>query len=186
MLNDWTHELSDKIYARYEETGAFPFCVDSVLANGQGRVNCLPDSVLKDAAGDGMHSEMSDMPDMPDMHDMPDMSSLTPRGCAPPMMFKPGYNRSDLPPETCTNTSSPLLNIAANNTRGWLALHLVNAGATSALGVSLDGHSMYVYGADGGFVELLETQVSNANTTVAHHGNMFRYCICNLAKGTLS
>ncbi|KAJ6112305.1 Cupredoxin [Penicillium sp. IBT 18751x] len=39
LLNDWTHETSDTIYRRYIETGAFPFCVDSLIANGQGRLH---------------------------------------------------------------------------------------------------------------------------------------------------
>lgn len=69
------------------------------------------------------------------------------------MMFNPGFDMSSLPPETCTNTSSSLLTIPANTTRGWLALNLVNAGAVSALRVSLDGHSMLVYAADGLYVQ---------------------------------
>lgn len=47
LLNDWTHTLSDVIYAQYFETGVFPSCVVSLLANGQGRVQCLPESVLQ-------------------------------------------------------------------------------------------------------------------------------------------
>ncbi|MCJ1246618.1 hypothetical protein MMC30_003827 [Trapelia coarctata] len=38
LLTDWTHATSDTIYSQYFETGAFPNCVDSVLANGYGRV----------------------------------------------------------------------------------------------------------------------------------------------------
>lgn len=137
LLNDWTHELSDAIFARYVETGAFPSCVDSILANGHGRVQCLP----KEA-------------------EMPGMDALGPHGCMPPMMFKSGFNMSSLPPETCTNTSSPLLVISANQTRGWLALNLVNSGAVSALRVSLDGHSMLLYAADGLFVTPQEIKVA--------------------------
>lgn len=43
---------------------------------------------------------------------------------------------------------------------GWAAIHLVNAGAVSRLSVSLDGHSMYVYAADGLYVEPREVKVS--------------------------
>jgi FtsP/CotA-like multicopper oxidase with cupredoxin domain len=160
MLNDWTHELSDVIYARYEKTGSFPFCVDSILANGHGRVQCLPDSILQ-AGTDLMGAGMSDMSNASNMSNMP---ALTPLGCTPPMMFKGGYDISDLPQETCTNTTSDPLKISANETRGWMALNLVNAGAVSALSVSLDGHSMVIYDADGRYVDLQETQVR-----VPHH-----------------
>ncbi|RMJ12506.1 hypothetical protein CDV36_007830 [Fusarium kuroshium] len=214
LLNDWTHELSDVVFARYIKTGAFPSCIDSILANGQGRVQCLPESILESGPGLGIELEnttlapgssatiseiphTSDMPSMDmlkrrDMHDMPmespmssatsrpsstmsmdhstspassempdmpKMGSLSPRGCMPPMMFKPGFNTSSLPPETCTNTTSPLLVIPADQSRGWLALNLVNSGAVSALRVSLDGHSMFVYAADGLYTKLQEVNV---------------------------
>ncbi|KAL6355451.1 hypothetical protein LRP88_11040 [Fusarium phalaenopsidis] len=214
LLNDWTHELSDVIFARYIKTGAFPSCVDSILANGRGRVQCLPESVLEAGPGLGIKpenittaprpsatvsgmphmSDMSsmdmmkrrDMHEMPmdspmssdtpgpssamsmddstppasaDMPEMPGMDSLSPRGCMPPMMFNPGFNMSSLPPENCTNTTSPLLVIPADQSRGWLALNLVNSGAVSILRVSLDGHSMFVYAADGLYTKLQEVNV---------------------------
>merc|ERR1712169_4662 len=209
LLNDWTHELSDTIFARYNRTGAFPSCVDSILANGQGRVQCLPEAILESGPGLGIESEISTsatgpsistatMPNMPSMDmlgqrgmhdmsmeahassettlastsmsishptassmmpDMPGMDTLSPRGCMLPMMFKPGFDISSLPQETCTNTTSPLLTIAADQSRGWLALNLVNSGAVSALRVSLDGHSMFVYAADGLYTNMQEVNV---------------------------
>lgn len=224
LLTDWYHRLSDDVFAQYIETGAFPNCVDSLLANGMGRVQCLPDYILQAGAGLGIQppaasdtSRFSDMPmasvsmdsmsmAMPTTHkramtessdmDMtasngPTMSnpiavtsgttpqppagptskastmsmsgmssmSLGPRGCSPPMMFNPGFNISSLPPETCTNTSSPLLTVSANYTQGWLALNLVNAASVSGLSVSMDAHSMFVYAADGLFVKLQEVKV---------------------------
>jgi hypothetical protein len=243
LLNDWTHDLSDTVFARYFETGAFPHCVDSILANGYGRVQCLPDQILQAGTGlgigatpssdpmrslpptslsmesasmsmsgmpkrmamddstaaAGMSSEtmmmsqptghsntlpasqaasstMTSMPSMSQMASMSDMSmsgmsvvsgmsqpmtSLSPRGCTPPMMFREGFDMSSLPPETCTNTTASLLTIPANLTQGWLALNLVNSGSVSALRVSLDGHSMCVYAADGLFVTLQEVKASN-------------------------
>merc|ERR1711939_458601 len=80
---------------------------------------------------------------MSTMADMPQMA-LGPRGCSPPMMFRPGFNASSLPLETCTNTTSDFFTFTADASRGWTALHLVNAGAVSRLSVSLDGHSMFV------------------------------------------
>lgn len=79
-------------------------------------------------------------------------------------MFRPGYNSSSLPPQTCANTTSELLTIPANLTQGWLALNLVNAGSVSKLSVSVDGHSMYVYAADGLYVALQEVKVCESQT----------------------
>ncbi|KAJ9634649.1 hypothetical protein H2199_008934 [Coniosporium tulheliwenetii] len=248
LLTDWYHRLSDEVFAQYFETGAFPNCVDSLLANGYGRVQCLPDYILQAGAGLGivtpiaadphdptptpmdsmgamltgsmsmdstsmdsmsmnsmtmeMHSmrqraatEDSAMPGMetsggmisslsvtasatvsqpptepsvmPTMMPMSSMSSMSdmgssplgPRGCTPPMMFKPGYNLTSLPPETCTNTTSSLLMIPANYSQGWLSLNLVNAASVNRMSVSLDAHSMFVYAADGLFVTLQEVKV---------------------------
>ena len=236
LLNDWTHDLSDTIYSRYFETGAFPNCVDSLLANGLGRVECLPDYILKAGTGLGldstsgggsmssqmspmsssmsimgmrkrmdmgassmfadtmmngvsstdapimttlssaMTSSMAPMPmaltspmtssmaplsSMAAMSGTQGMASLNALGCTPPMMFKPGYNITSLPPVTCANTTSKLLTISANQTQGWLALNLVNSGSVSKLAVSLDTHSLYVYAADGLYVTLQEVKVSH-------------------------
>lgn len=59
LLSDWFHELSDTTYERYLETGAFPFCVDSLLTNGMGRINCLPESVLNAGLGLGIRDDAS-------------------------------------------------------------------------------------------------------------------------------
>lgn len=242
LLNDWTHEPSDMIAERYLRTGAFPSCVDSILANGQGRVQCLPPDVLEAGPGLGIEPElgrstltsemlgmssmsMSDMdmlerrhmhdmtmdlpmsseasqtpstmsmdeptsakstngPTSTDSMEMPDMhgvDSLGPRGCMPPMMFNPGFNLSSLPPETCTNTTSLLLTIPADQSRGWLALNLVNSGAVSALRVSLDAHSMYVFAADGLFVDLQEIKVSTFSKSPHYTCSPVRYFTWNSA-----
>ncbi|OBT81233.1 hypothetical protein VE02_10054 [Pseudogymnoascus sp. 03VT05] len=215
MLNDWTHNTSDTIYATYFENGVFPSCVDSLLANGMGQVRCLPDYILEAGTGlglspapmtmaemkarqmavtssstvmaaaatsismasdstsismasmlpqssmTGMAASSMSMPmassSMSSMSAMP--TSLTPRGCTPPMMFKPGYNESSLPPDTCTNTTSPLTTVTGKAMLGWLALNLVNSGSVAKLSVSLDAHTMYVYAADGMYVDLQEVKV---------------------------
>ncbi|KAK3115344.1 hypothetical protein LTR53_005429 [Teratosphaeriaceae sp. CCFEE 6253] len=231
LLTDWYHNLSNTIYDQYMETGAFPNCVDSLLANGQGRVQCLPSSILAAGTGLGLHSpgstgdsmgavgpmasmttdslasstmEMSStdtvtavahassmpvssmaitsstsemamganpmhmkreattssstaMSGMPNVQTQ--IGALGPRGCTPPGMFRPGYDIGSLLPETCVNTSSSLLTIKADHAQGWLFLHLVNAGATTKLSVSLDAHTMFVYAADGLFVEMQEVKV---------------------------
>merc|ERR1711977_359562 len=205
LLTDWYHRLSDDIFAQYFETGAFPSCVDSLLANGQGRVQCLPESVLAAELGLGMDmgvgmsspsaGSMASM-EMPNMQKrqpatrdaMPGMvmgstsgmpsptgsempmatssgsaaamaTAFNSRGCTPPMMFKPGYNLSSLPADTCSNTTSQLHIIKANASSGWLALDIVNAGSVTKLGVSLDSHSMNVYAADGLYVTPQEVKV---------------------------
>lgn len=55
-------------------------------------------------------SSMSNMPPMSSMGSMsstPEMGSLDPRGCNPPMMFKPGYNVSSLPQQHAQTQRRP-------------------------------------------------------------------------------
>lgn len=258
LLADWYHRLSDVIYDEYLTTGAFPQCVDSLLANGYGRVQCLPDSILQAGPGLGIESfvandshdpvipmsmpaaaggsgmsmdstpssempmetassssmsmdssmtmrvrqrsehmsmtgdsataemntlsatstEMAPMASMPSMSSMSSMSSmpemmstLGPKGCSPPMMFKPGFNSSSLPPETCSNTTSEQLVLNVDASQGWVALHLVNTGAVSRLSVSLDGHSFIVYAADGLYVEPQKAEVGSGTPVLTVFSN---------------
>lgn len=235
LLTDWYHRSSDVIYDEYFTTGAFPQCVDSLLANGQGRVQCLPENVLQAGPGLGVQSHVANDPHDPEsmamsmltssqstssmsrsealdsdmsvgsmsmdpsmsmrkrsdhlamtmaempaseentstsgtgtgtssspmvsMSGMSDMFTLGPKGCSMPMMFKPGFNASSLPPETCSNTTSDVFMFEVDPSRGWAALHMVNAAAVSRMSVSLDGHSMIVYAADGLYVEPQEVKV---------------------------
>jgi len=313
LLNDWNHNPSDAIYSQYFKTGAFPYCVDSILANGYGRVQCLPESVLQAGVGLGLDTGMPGMsgmvvgdsimsastamqrmstndPDMSSVSAMPDMSTndpsmaaetamqemsmdhpmrgsltgtmirrsaspkplmprismndpmtgfqpessvptatnlrtpvlsissmasessstsnvpsrsgmppmssanamssmqgmgpLNPKGCTPPMMFRPGFNITSLPPQTCSNTTSPLFTINAHYMRGWLALNLVNAGGVSKLAVSLDSHSMFVYAADGLFTALQEVKVSSSSLYIVSQTDFFTCSTCLLANDT--
>lgn len=104
------------------------------------------------------------------------MSSLNALGCTPPMMFNPGYSIDSLPPVTCTNTTAPLLTIPATRSQGWLALHLVNAAATSKLQVSLDAHTMFVFAADGLYVEMQEVKVGALPPAYVVRTNRDRRC----------
>ncbi|KAK9360812.1 conidial pigment biosynthesis oxidase PcArbB [Lipomyces starkeyi] len=59
LLTDWYHSLSDDVFSQYFGTGAFPGCVDSLLANGYGRVQCLPDYILQAGTGLGIEPASS-------------------------------------------------------------------------------------------------------------------------------
>lgn len=71
LLADWYHRSSDIIYDEYFTTGAFPQCVDSLLANGYGRIQCLPESVLQAGPGLGLESIIAN-----DQHDPVSISGI--------------------------------------------------------------------------------------------------------------
>ncbi|KAB8234234.1 uncharacterized protein BDW43DRAFT_310583 [Aspergillus alliaceus] len=177
LLIDWTHDLSDTIFERYIQTAAFPNCVDTVLANGLGRVECLPKYMLDAGSGLGLSvgstatshtsasaiqtafAEMDSNGNASDslygngtVWEGSSSNAATYKVGEMTMTGSAGYNICSLPPKTCENTTSSRLTIPANASLGWLALNLVNSGAVSALRVSLDGHLMHVYAADGLYV----------------------------------
>lgn len=113
--------------------------------------------------------------------------ALGPRGCTPPEMFRPGYDINSLLLETCANTTSSSPTIKADDAQGWLFLHLVNAGATTKLSVSLDAHTMFVYAADGLFVEMQEVKVGDTTAVTAFpRTDSVRYSRYRSVNGTRS
>ena len=46
LLSDWDHLTSSEYRAVEESSGLDLFCVDSLLVNGKGAVNCQPQAVL--------------------------------------------------------------------------------------------------------------------------------------------
>ena len=46
MLSDWDHLTSTEYRAVEEASGLDLFCVDSLLINGKGAVNCQPQALL--------------------------------------------------------------------------------------------------------------------------------------------
>ncbi|KAJ5240047.1 Cupredoxin [Penicillium chermesinum] len=163
LLNDWTHETSDTIYRRYIETGAFPFCVDSLIANGQGRLHEY-DELDRHAdlqlhgygKYDGTRHVNADLYVVP--NDLGDHDGLN------------ASLKCNVFHVRCASYSSrlPLLTIPTNTTQSWLALNLVNSGSISDLSVSLDAHSLWVFAADGLYVTPQEVQVTYAVDAIFH------------------
>lgn len=46
MLSDWDHLTSSEYRAVVQASGLDLFCVDSMLINGKGAVNCQPQALL--------------------------------------------------------------------------------------------------------------------------------------------
>merc|ERR1711977_724959 len=94
VLADWYHRPSDIVYGEYFTTGAFPQCVDSLLANGQGRVRCLLQNVLQAGPGLGIQSDVANDP-----HDSVPMDSTM------SMPSMSDTSNSDMPMPTSTTTA---------------------------------------------------------------------------------
>ncbi|KAK0615537.1 Laccase abr2 [Lasiodiplodia hormozganensis] len=188
LLSDWYHRVSDDVYNDYISTGMYPNNVDSLLANGQGQVQCLPqpESGMSMGSSSMNMSAASPTTSMAEGMTMNSGSPMTTDTMATEMASMDNMRRramegssmadmcmsmastttaaasaaamSPMASSTCTNMTAPLLAINANYTRGWLALNMVNGGSITKLSVSLDSHSMHVYAADGFYVKPQEVQ----------------------------
>lgn len=114
MLNDWTHELSDTIYARYFKTGAFPHCVDSILANGLGRVECLPDYILKAGTGLGLDGSSSSGGSAPSQMSS-DSSSMSMMGMSKRMDMGGSSMSADMTMKGMSTTEGPMQMTSTSN-----------------------------------------------------------------------
>src|SRR6266536_737120 len=71
------------------------------------------------------------------------------------------------------------------NARGCTLPVMFNPGSVIRLSVSLEGHSMFVYAADGLYVDAQKVKVSqNSNPIHYKVTNLFRCYICQLVSGT--
>ncbi|KAK4700301.1 hypothetical protein P7C70_g5947, partial [Phenoliferia sp. Uapishka_3] len=58
----------------------------------------------------------------------------------------------------CTNTTTPLEVVDVDPAFGWASINLVNGGANYETIVSIDEHPMWVYAADGSYIEPVEVE----------------------------
>ncbi|KDQ08359.1 hypothetical protein BOTBODRAFT_191846 [Botryobasidium botryosum FD-172 SS1] len=137
-LGDRKHFDSERDLAEWNRTHIEQLCVDSLLVNGKGRVICPTPQALAPYIA-------------------PPVTNLTARGCIPPdsPILTSGFN--DTKPQlvspdvfyNCDNTTAPFSVVSVDPTGKWAALGFVNTAGLWQIKVSVDGHKLYVYAADG-------------------------------------
>lgn len=144
---DWRHETMASALARWATTGGDPFCVDNILINGKGRVECLDQQTLA-AEALFMNFVLVGKPDA--------------KGCVSNGFANfPGYGPRSMNPVTCIETTSDLYVVDVHEKRegGWIVLNLINEGGNNDLVFSIDAHRVWIFAVDGEFVVPTETKV---------------------------
>ena len=175
LVSDWMHDTADTIYAMHVKSGIFPSCADSIVVNGMGRVVCQPQYILDQGITLGHGPSVGFGP--PPGASGPVNVTLGPRGCfggppppssngtnstgGPPGGFNDGgkLNPNAFNPEVCYNTTSPYYSINTTAGAEWVAINFVNGGSANGLTISIDGHFMWVYAADGSYINPQKVQV---------------------------
>ena len=155
-------------------------CMDSVLFNGKGAVNCQPQSFLDNLIGPALAS-LLDGSKLTDkgyaFQDYLFDCDLTLNRCMILTLYKAqgkywkDADLSKLPPGLnsgcrATRGSEEVFEVDASN--GWVSLNFIGGQSLADIIVSLDGHPMWIYEVDGSYVEPRMT-----HTLSVYHGERF-------------
>ncbi|KAF7185514.1 Laccase abr2 [Pseudocercospora fuligena] len=156
MIADWQHVTSEELYQIESNNNIDVYCAQSILINGQGRVNCLSPDQQKAALAPPFQALYAPGGPLAGLN-------MTASGCAPfvPFTQRPGpINPAGLPDTItgCTPTESDLHNFDVDPTKGWANIHLMSTASINAPVVSLDEHDMWVYAIDGRYIQPYKVQ----------------------------
>ena len=150
MLSDWTKFTSAEYLAVEKAANLDVFCVDSILMNGKGSVNCQPQSLLNELTNPNLAMLLKAT-----------NQSVSDKGCTPmnagaategdfnntnPSAIPAGMWSGCVP----TNGSMDLIQVDASSE--WANLHFISAASEKALTVSIDQHPMWIYAVDGSYI----------------------------------
>ncbi|KAF2675306.1 conidial pigment biosynthesis oxidase Arb2/brown2 [Microthyrium microscopicum] len=146
-ISDWSHVTSEDIFRAELDTNLDLYCRNSILINGRGNVNCLPISTYMSLAAPATLQALIGQ-------------NITAQGCSPPGIsliegdFK--FNLSALPPElsySCDATTVAPSIFHVRSADRWASFNFILSASVQTPMISIDDHEMWVYAADGSFVE---------------------------------
>ncbi|KAK3174762.1 hypothetical protein OEA41_002008 [Lepraria neglecta] len=148
LLSDWSHLTSDQYMAAEKATGYDLFCVDSMLINGKGSVNCQSQGTLNQLTS-------------PPLKHLLNGSTVTDRGCTPPTradLTQGDFTTQDsnLPAglySGCTPSNGSIEIIEVDASNGWASINFISAMSLKSPVVSIDEHPMWVYAVDGHYIQ---------------------------------
>ncbi|KAJ5225786.1 laccase TilA [Penicillium chermesinum] len=146
ILSDWRQLTSEQSWNAEKATGLDSYCVDALLINGKGSIQCLGRATL-------------DKYTTPAQKSLLDGKHLTDTGCMPPIKALEGpfpHNYSAIVPTMfygCRSHQglSEVFQVKAADR--FVSYDLISAAATNTLMFSIDEHKMYVYAVDGRYIE---------------------------------
>jgi FtsP/CotA-like multicopper oxidase with cupredoxin domain len=159
MLSDWRHSTAKQTLDYQTASGIeSALCVDSILVNGKGAVDCWSQEDLTKYRPNSF-KPLQDHPEM----------QMTAKGCLPAELLASlstsPANVASLPAEvfnTCTSTQGSHEVIKAADGAKWIALDFIQSASVGTYAVSIDEHPMWVYAVDGHYIEPQKVDALNA------------------------
>ncbi|KAJ5119843.1 multicopper oxidase [Penicillium atrosanguineum] len=146
-ISDWSHLDSAAVLQAEIDANLDLYCTNSILINGRGKVSCLPISTYMSLATPSTLQALNGQ-------------NITAQGCSPPGIAEIEgnfqFNLSALPPAlaySCEATNTTPSVFYVSNTDRWVSFNFILGASVQTPMVSIDDHDMWIYAADGQFVQ---------------------------------
>jgi FtsP/CotA-like multicopper oxidase with cupredoxin domain len=146
-ISDWQHLDSAAHFQAQVDSGTDLFCSNSILVNGRGKVSCPPIEELMSLAS-------------PPALGLLNGRNVTAMGCTPPDIVEIAgnfeFNLDELPAElaySCNPTENAPTIFHVDSAQRWVSFNFILAASVQVPIVSIDGHELWIYEADGHFIE---------------------------------
>ncbi|EXJ92552.1 hypothetical protein A1O3_01104 [Capronia epimyces CBS 606.96] len=149
FISDYNKYTSKELHDQERSANIDFACADSILLNGVGSQYCLSRDELTAYTN----------PKVAPLLAAVNPSQITDKGCLPPNLPATQgnftFNIDSLPSDSyfdCTPSNGPMATFDVDPAKGWAALTFINPGGLELLKFTIDGHKMWVYAVDGGYV----------------------------------
>lgn len=149
FISDYNKYTSAELHQQEQDANIDFACADAIILNGKGSQFCL--------SRDDLTAYTS--PKVAPLLTQVSPSEITDKGCLPPNLPATQgnftFNIDALPSDAyfdCTPSSGPTEVVEVDAAKGFAALTFINPGGYELLKFTVDGHRLWVYGVDGGYV----------------------------------
>ncbi|KAF8751489.1 multicopper oxidase family [Rhizoctonia solani] len=175
---DYKHYTSEYWMSEWERTDVEQLCIDNIIVNGKGQVQC-PDMTEINSLAASYQKPLTKKGYVIYNYEVCLLFADFVYSCMYPnntLMFpyldsKP----STVDPKMwydCSSTKTPFEVFTAKQADGWVSFILLNSGALWDLRVSIDSHKMYFFAADGHY-----TQVQVATSVLIPIGERYQFFV---------
>ncbi|OAP57509.1 hypothetical protein AYL99_08247 [Fonsecaea erecta] len=149
FISDYNRYTSKELHQQEVDANIDFACSDSIIINGMGSQYCLSRDELTAYTNPKVAALLASV----------SPSQITDKGCLPPNLPATQGNFTfdieTLPDDayfTCNPSTGPMATIDVDPAKGFAALTFINPGGYELLKFTIDGHKMWVYAVDGGYV----------------------------------
>jgi len=149
FVSDYNKYTSKEFHEQEEAANVDIACADSIILNGKGSQYCLSRGELTAYTNPKVTALLAAV----------SPSQLTDKGCLPPNLPATQGNFTfaidTLPADAyfeCTPSTGEMATFEVDAGKGWAAFTFINPGGYELLKFTIDGHKMWVYAVDGGYV----------------------------------